>query len=275
MGKKIFAIALISLSVNLFSSCSKSDDDDNTSKYSYQKSGKKLVSSTSSLGKTYTFSYDNYGRVANVVCRKGNNDGWERNTTFNDSSFDYEKIQSDDSSIVKGSATFNEMGYISTMSQKDENDKVNEMKMTYNSKGQITSIEHTFKHGDDQETVNYVWIWENNDISKYETHLIDYFGNPMVMADEYIYTNDVVTTPIENKGLMTLFQGYYDVEEEVNRLMLGLACEHLPVEIKNENEISKFEWTLDADGYPVKVKITDKVSFVEKVYETTYDFTWK
>lgn len=74
---------------------------------------------------------------------------------------------------------------------------------------------------------------------------------------QYEYTNETVTTPIENKtGMVFLFDNVMDFS-----YVFGKKCKNLPVAVNNQ----KIEWTLDEEGYPVKV-VTNKA---------TATFMWK
>ena len=73
----------------------------------------------------------------------------------------------------------------------------------------------------------------------------------------YEYTNETVSTPIVNKsGLVFLFDNVLDFS-----FAFGKACKNLPVAINRHN----IEWTLDEEGYPVKVVTNNAVA----------TFTWR
>lgn len=93
------------------------------------------------------------------------------------------------------------------------------------------------------------------------------------------YTTDKITTPIENKGCLMLFDETLDVDMDEMIYayyggMLGKATKHLPLvqqcvySSDGSVSIENFDWTLNSDGYPTSLVIKDEWS------EDKYTFAW-
>ena len=92
------------------------------------------------------------------------------------------------------------------------------------------------------------------------------------------YTTDKITTPIENKGCLMLFDETLDVDMDEMIYayyagMLGKATKHLPlVQCAYDNtgsvSVLNFEWTLNSNGYPTELVTKGQWD------EEKYTFTW-
>lgn len=73
----------------------------------------------------------------------------------------------------------------------------------------------------------------------------------------FSYTNEVVRTPIENKGAIMLMSDWHimwDWEYFYWFGVYGKATAHLPVRVGSKS----FEWTIDNNGYPTRCVITNQ-----------------
>ncbi len=108
---------------------------------------------------------------------------------------------------------------------------------------------------------SYSYTWqEGNIVSCVVTDGGNHNGAAMELgASDYVYeyTNETVSTPIVNKSdLVFFFDNVMDFS-----FAYGKKCKNLPVAVNNQ----KIEWTLDEEGYPVKVVANNAVA----------TFTWK
>ena len=100
------------------------------------------------------------------------------------------------------------------------------------------------------------------------------------------YTTDEITTPIENKGCLMMFDSVLDVDMDEMIYayyagMLGTATKHLPVKRHYvsgyDSETGEavdyddlyFEWEWDSNGYPTKLRIEHNEYWIEN-----FSFTW-
>lgn len=77
---------------------------------------------------------------------------------------------------------------------------------------------------------------------------------------EYVigYTNDEITTSIENKGCLMLFDTTFGIDMDEMKYayyagLLGKATQHLPLYQAESGYRSSFEWSFNADGFPVSL----------------------
>lgn len=99
---------------------------------------------------------------------------------------------------------------------------------------------------------------------------------------EIYYTTDEITTPIENKGCLMMFDELLDVDMDEMIYayyggMLGTATKHLPLRQHAPYGLGSdgfefsdydFKWALNSNGYPTELVIKDQWN------EDRYTFTW-
>ena len=83
------------------------------------------------------------------------------------------------------------------------------------------------------------------------------------------YTTGEITTPIENKGCLMLFDATFGIDMDEMRYayyagLLGKATNHLPLSNSEDGDEDFFDWTLNANGFPTSLSAG---------YETI-EFTW-
>ena len=121
---------------------------------------------------------------------------------------------------------------------------------------------------------------------------IEYAGGDIVSVtqksgretDKHIisYTDTKVTSPMENKGCVMLFDECFGVDIDEMEMayfagLLGKAGKHLPVRCDEvgDNEYDTFEWTLNAAGMPTVVKSIEwSPSYPSGSYSSVLTFTW-
>lgn len=157
---------------------------------------------------------------------------------------------------------------------------INEYTIKLNDKGFATQAnfggdEHQYSYNENGQMIR--WELKDPDYPNYsECCNIFYDGNGDITRiyntyDEnktFVYVNDTVTSPIENKGGIMLLSDWgimLDWEYYYWFGIYGNATKHLPVKVGDNT----YNWTLDNKGYPTSCK-------VERDYhEWTYCFEWE
>ena len=102
---------------------------------------------------------------------------------------------------------------------------------------------------------------------------------------EIYYTTDEITTPIENKGCLMMFDELLDVDMDEMIYayyggMLGTATKHLPLRMHAPYAHDSqgfyfsdydFKWTLNSNGYPTELIVKRPG---EGTWEDRYSFAW-
>ena len=98
---------------------------------------------------------------------------------------------------------------------------------------------------------------------------------------EIYYTTDEITTPIENKGCLMMFDELLDVDMDEMIYayyggMLGTATKHLPLRMHapyahDSFSDYDFKWTLNSNGYPTELIVKRPG---EGTWEDRYSFAW-
>ena len=155
--------------------------------------------------------------------------------------------------IISSATEFNPDGSIgstTTTSTKDTFTSVSKKVFKYDENRHLVSeSEYNVLTGEPNENYMYQWVWENGNIIK--------FIQPISQGRKgewlYEYTNDEVTTPLENKTDV-LFFGYGGNLTYINRY--GVVGKNLPVAMINgaSGGRQRIDWTLDKDGYPIRVE---------------------
>lgn len=145
----------------------------------------------------------------------------------------------------------------------------------YDAEGHLTYgyYDHVDEQGSDTYSVTIKW--ENGNI-------VNTFKDDGWDNYTHLYTSATQKTAIENKGALFMFESIYPVEiydfEWVYYAgMLGRGPKNLAVasyEDSDSDELSEYEWTLDANGYPVKFKEKDDDLDENDPNSSVLKFSW-
>ncbi|PXX14331.1 DUF4595 domain-containing protein [Hoylesella shahii] len=138
---------------------------------------------------------------------------------------------------------------------------------TYNSNGQLLTMQSSGEGATGTTTI----IYQNGNIVETK---IEYFHEAEFNHSHKIYyTSTDITTPIENKGSVMLFDENFGLDSDdvlyaYYAGLLGKATKDLPVKLIDNKHHSQytqyFSWTLNSAGYPISFKGNHK----------TYSFSW-
>lgn len=258
MKNLIYILGLFTISASLFSSCDKDDDNEGNGETSFQymtTSQKRLVSVTEN-NLTYYYDYDSFGRM--IKSSKGDN------TAIMDYKFDGNQFTAiydfeNGYYIFSTNGELNSKGFIQT----ENEDNYGKSLYSYDKEDHLISIKYT----EEEEEEEVLFTWENGNVVKVVDKL-DEEGNYRL-----IYTNDEVTTPIENKVSVNLCIITGRIGEMfAARALYGKGFKNLPVgRIDDRGDTLSYNWTLDAEGYPTK--LTKK--YQGSSYPNYYTFTWE
>lgn len=250
MKKILFLLGILATVAGVFSSCENEDEGDNNTVDNVTKQRKLLVATQQVL------CYDN-NRIVEYRCKYDSNgkliDRYSpESDTVEGTLFDH-KYSLSSGEIISSATEFNPDGSIgstTTTSTKDTFTSVSKKVFKYDENRHLVSeSEYNVLTGEPNENYMYQWVWENGNIIK--------FIQPISQGRKgewlYEYTNDEVTTPLENKTDV-LFFGYGGNLTYINRY--GVAGKNLPVAMINgaSGGRQRIDWTLDKDGYPIRVE---------------------
>ena len=264
MKKIILFFGILALSTSIFTSCNE-DEEENQKKDEPQVSNqRRLVSSTFKTAGIYNmetherdtirvnanYEYDSEGRVIKVY----DINDYQENYDYNGLVKTFFK-----GGVETAKGELNVEGSIVSDSAYDGSYKRNYF---YDESGYLKKYNSMFVVDENNSSLCYCsYTWQDGNIV---SCVVRYGGTNNGAAMEldvsdhvYVYTNETVSTPIENKsGLLFLFDNGLDFS-----FAYGKKCKNLPVVVNNQ----KIEWTLDDEGYPVKVVANN----------ITMTFTWK
>ena len=279
MKKNIFiwGISFV-LSAVLFSSCDKEDEGINNDIQETVKQ-KHLVSSTfytTDKTNNTTYIYDSTGKLIKEVLY---NDGKEIDC-FNVSDT---ITLGHKESIVFYVTEFNSDGSIATDSIIWKNVSDNAITSTssrifrYDENGHLVYSEYNASNKEKPKET-YEWIWEDGNITNFKSSPINRIGKDYSyeLNWQYKYTNDEVTTPIENKA--DILFTYYSCDYMLNNCnRYGVPCKNLPVSIFNGDSGTehRIAWTLDSDGYPIKAELYYFTDGKPSKIGRTQEFIWE
>ena len=265
MKKFIFPLCILALSAGAFTSCGDDDDDNNENKDNgsivINQNLKKLVyASYNENPNGIKYEYDSKGRLVKAYWGTQYSDEY----VYSGNSFTGTSVTVDWNHVISGKLNAN--GFIETVTlQEKKEGRVTITNFTYDKDGHV--VKDNTDGGDYSSESVYVWV--NGDIvSGTEKNHDDDSEYVEECNYSFKYTNDVVTTPLENKACILFAYPYIEGLDKTAslRILYGVAGKHLPVSvIDSEGDENNFEWTFDADGYPIKV--------VDK-YSTLY-LTWE
>lgn len=124
----------------------------------------------------------------------------------------------------------------------------------YNSDNQLNYMKRS--EGDNEETfISY----QNGDITKVKQTSED--GASVDYETYILYTSPSVTSPIENKGCIMLFDHTFDIDMDEMCYayyagLLGKATRHLPMGYSDENKSRYYDWEFYPNGYPKSITVS-------------------
>lgn len=252
MKKFIFPLCILALSAGAFTSCGDDDDDNNENKDNgsivINQNLKKLVyASYDEEIVGVKFEYDSKGRL--VKAYRGLEDCNEY--VYNGNSFTGTSVTVDWNHVISGKLNAN--GFLETITTQDKNDgKISTTNYYYDKDGHL--VKDNTDGGDYSSESVYVWV--NGDIVSGTEKYHDEGYDDEERSYSFKYTNEFVTTPIENKARFLFAFPYVETLSDAVSLrnFFGVAGKHLPVSsVDSYGNENNFEWTFDADGYPIKV----------------------
>ena len=195
-------------------------------------------------GTKVTFEYHN-------VTRAVDKSRYVRMTVVDDETFVFDMV-------------LNEQGFVKHCDEIDTDDGTDTWDFEYTEDGLMNYMKRS-EGGNEVTRVTY----QNGDAIKM-TMVSEDDPDDSQEADIY-YTSDKVTTPIENKGCLMLFDNALRVDlDEMEYAyyagLLGKATKHLPV----KNSDYTLNWTLNDKGYPTQLVIPEGMP----AWEYTYTFEW-
>ncbi|ETD21319.1 MULTISPECIES: DUF4595 domain-containing protein [Prevotellaceae] len=134
---------------------------------------------------------------------------------------------------------------------------------TYNGDGQLLTMLRS-EGGNEKTTIKY------QDGNIVETATVSAKEPEESSSYKVYYTSNSITSPIENKGCIMLFDTTFGIDMDEMKYayyagLLGKATKHLPARlVDNENYTQNFSWTLNSAGYPISFKGNNE----------TYSFAW-
>lgn len=192
------------------------------------------------------FVYNTDGLLTNISEKEGSD-----RVSFDYSTLDQSKIQ-----MVRHSTygtyildmTIGENGFITNCTETgpDGSDTWN---FGYTTSGHLNYMKRS-EGGD--EVTNITYDAEGN-----ITH-VTMQSDDEQMDCEISYTSGEITTPIENKGCIMLFDTTFDIDMDEMRYayyagLLGKATKHLPVSNSKNGHEDFFNWSLNANGFPTSL----------------------
>ncbi len=269
MEKIHLLLGMLAMCAGMFTSCDDIENEDNGLVENVTKQKKLLVATKQVL------CYDN-NRIVEYKCKYDANgklvDRYSQESdTIDGTLFDHTYLLSS-GEIISSTTEFNPDGSIgstTTTSTRDTFTSVSNKIFIYDENRHLVSESlYNVLTGEPYENHMYQWVWEDGNIVK--------FIQPISQGKStgewlYEYTNDEVTTPLENKTDI-LFFGYGGNLTYINRY--GVAGKNLPVAMINGTSGTRqsIDWTLDKDGYPIKMEVKWANSNDMIV---TMDFVWE
>ena len=161
--------------------------------------------------------------------------------------------------------------------------------MEYDTEGHLIEMRRSESDGE----LTKITYKDGNVVATSTQSFLDYDGedingdgkidNNYIWPDtEIYYTTDEITTPIENKGCLMLFDELLDVDMDemiyayYGGMLLGTATKHLPLRMHapyahDSFSDYDFKWTLNSNGYPTELIVKRPG---EGTWEDRYSFAW-
>lgn len=228
-----------------FASCS--DDDDGSNDGGIVTNQKKLMEIKDG-GYTYSFSYDNQGRLTSVDTYGGMiNFTWGNNTIIATDEY--------------GKTTY-------TLSNNLVREQEDEKVFTYNSSNQLIRVDEV----EERDGIFSTYVWDNRKMTKY---IYNYSSDSSDEPSVYEYTYNGKTC----KGWFPNMadESWDPVDDDyiffAHPELVGMRNNQLPEQIKDdEGDIQRFTYTFDKDGYVKSCTVTDGADDTDA---TTYTFKWE
>lgn len=168
----------------------------------------------------------------------------------------------------------NNQGFITYALQEylyeDEENEYDDWTFRYNADGQLNYMKRS--EGDEETTITYT----NGDITKVSA--VDQEDS----SNHYVTVISYSSNPVANKGGIMLFDQTFDIDmDEMAPAyyagMLGKATKHLPTkaaDMDNDGIYYTYDWTLNANGLPVKMVSSYHYPNGDSYVDDTYTFAW-
>ena len=266
MKKLVYFFGIFALIAGFVTSCGDDDDDDEGNgnsgvKTVSQKKLKKLVDDNY----YWEYTYDKDGRCTSYSEFYQNEPSEKANYKYEGNKIIEECCLLDGEVRSTTTVIINPNGYIE--SETTENGGASDNTVyTYDNQGHLISKSYSDEESDGTRVTTYTW--ENGNVSKIEVKDI-YEGEESEYVMYYEYTNSNYSSAIDNKAGFNALQIEDDIISPCYFGTVGVSMKNLPVSIKCDDETQTLTWTLDGDGYPVKVtsKLGSDVDSIEFVWE--------
>ena len=270
MKKLVYFFGIFALIAGFVTSCGDDDDDDEGNgnsggKTVSQKKLKKLVEDNY----YWEYTYDKDGRCTSYSEFYQKEPSEKANYKYEGNKIIEECCLLDGEVRSTITVIINPNGYIE--SETTENGGASDNTVyTYDNQGHLISESYSDEESDETRVTTYTW--ENGNVSKIEVKDI-YEGEESEYVMYYEYTNSNYSSAIDNKAGFNALQIEDGFISPYYFGTVGVSMKNLPVSIKYDgeerHETQTLTWTLDGDGYPVKVtsKLGSDVDSIEFVWE--------
>lgn len=246
-------MGIFALIAGLVTSCNK-DDDENEGEATARE--KKLVKVFFGDDEWYEFKYDNEGKcISQIYYAENQRDGYDL-FKYEGNRIICDEYEEDDTHFGTTTFILNSNGFIESWELIiDERSHLIASKYNYDSQGQLISIYSM--EGDESNSWSYSYEWENGNIVK---------GTERGSLVVYKYTNSIHTSALKNN---TDFSFEY-LTDPILCNKTGVPCKNLPVSKEQGGKETIYEWTMDGEGYPIR--LTEKYSDGDV---TTIEYVWE
>lgn len=263
MFKNKFLSIVVAASCAVFTACS--DDDGNNPDVPGTINPSKVFTSglPTSIG-TGAITTDAQGRVTSI-----SEDGQIVSFKYENGSRaqDYQVIMTiheegyseDDETLY---LTLNNQGFVSYVYETYANgNEPSEWWLTYSNDGYLTSM----KRSEDEEETTITWA--NGNITAVK--IVDHGDGDRIDNVTVSYNGQA------NKGCIMLYDYCFGIDMDELGLayfagLLGKATKDLPVSYNEDGDVTKLDWTINANGFPTKV-VADYGGYTDEPIE----FSWK
>lgn len=213
-----------------------------------------------SVGDIKTITYDEDGRVVKMDTEYSTTITFEYvnvgTRTANNSSMVRMIVKHTDDEYDVLDMSFGKSGYVENVAESSyyyDEVETNLWSFKYNADGQLNYMKRS--EGDDEETFI---TYSDGDITKVKQTTKD--ENEDDWEVDILYTSPTVTTPIENKGCIMLFDDTFEIDMDEMWYayyagLLGKATRHLPMGSCDDGYTGYYNWTFDSNGYPVSIVV--------------------
>lgn len=264
MKRILSLLGILIIAAGMLSSCSKEEEANSDVDIPQ----KKLVKLVTNNMNSFVYKYDSKGRVFSATIYDENEP-----SMYYFYSFDNEKIMESMYSRQKNldesresilSLELNSDGFLKYKYYPDKSF----YEYKYDNEGHlITEILRNI------DAAHYItqYEWENGNLVKSSTYK---FENPNVETSFTLkYTDDLHPTAIRNKAKINLYNLFSFINYEFS--IVGNPSKDLPISVDYGPFEETFEWTMDDDGYPVKMIVHYEDSEYHEGSERFFEFYWE